>query len=112
MACFTGKIKSVNIKQNTVTTAKLLKTKTSFFSAKQSYFKEPQPFKLNVLKPGIVPKEIQRPNYMLNKDHNYDVQAVAMHKNKEEIDNHRASCRITAKVLKRIEELSNTNVCE
>lgn len=91
---------------------KIYFSKRKFISSSKNkpYFKEPQPYKFEVLGNGIVPLNIERPNYIVDPKHDYEKKKFAIHRNKKEIDKHRESCQITAKVLKRIEDLSLSNV--
>lgn len=77
------------------------------------YFKESLPYNYTVLPPGDVPAEFQRPNYMLEKNFNYeDNRKYAIHMSEEEINNHRKSCKITASVLQVIEDAAKADKFE
>ena len=87
-----------------------LSKKYMLSSNKRTYFEEPQPYQFKVIEHANVPSHIERPNYVLNPKHDYDKKRFAKHNSKEEINNHRESCQITAKVSKKIEDLSHSNV--
>ena len=72
----------------------------------KKFFKEPQPYHFYVLDHGVIPDNIQRPNYVLEENFDYYNKQVAIHKTQKDIDNHRKSAQITAKVLKHIEDMS------
>lgn len=73
------------------------------------YFKEKLPLQYEILPNKEIPSEIKRPNYVLDKNFDYNNKNYSIHNSEESINNHKASCKITAKVLQTIEDLNKSN---
>lgn len=105
-------ILSNSFKSNIVKESKnIIYFSRNYFFSKKKYFAKDLPFEYKVLNHHKIPDTIEKPAYAKIENYNYPESSdIAIHKTQTDIDNHRKSCQITAKVLSNIEELSKLDV--
>ena len=107
----TSKFSFIDIVSNEYNETPDKKTELNYFNIqnknnKKNFFEEPQPYKFDVLNHHEIPEHIQRPNYVINQNFDYYNKKFSIHKTEQDIENHRKSSKITAKILKHIEDMS------